>query len=194
MRTLPRRAFLVAGVGCSRPRVALQVITVQVQLLFDLGAHDRTGLTPAETSRLLRHQQTAALEFSGSGIRFDLRTVGGAYLRKQGYSQIPDRFLARDRINLFVTDSLGYDIDRDRTGGCSIGPPYYKIFLGLRDAGESTLLHEYAHHFTGDTRANPTAAGNLWSDLRNDYWIRRQRAGAAIEGFRACLGAPWTHL
>ncbi len=23
-------------------------------------------------------------------------------------------------INLFVTDRLGYDIDRDRTGGCSI--------------------------------------------------------------------------
>jgi hypothetical protein len=106
-------------------------------------------------------------------------------------------------INLFVTVTLGYDIDRDRTGGVSMGPrpasrqagayPFYTTYYGLRDAGENTLEHEYAHHFTLDTRHRPGAAGNFWADVRNDYWLWRQRQGAAIPEFRACAGAPWAH-
>ena len=109
----------------------------------------------------------------------------GAYLRQQGYSEIPEKFLTLKAINLFVTESLGYDIDKDRTGGCSIGPrprrpgfspdPFYKIFLGLNDTGEKVLPHEYAHHFTLDTRRQPTVMRNSWADLRNDYWLWRQR-------------------
>jgi hypothetical protein len=100
-----------------------------------------------------------------------------------------------------VTDALGYDIDRDRTGGCSMGPrppnrrsggdPFYKTFLGLRDAHTTTLPHEYAHHFTLDTQRRPTAAGNLWADLRNDYWLWLQRRGMRIMEFRACANAEW---
>jgi hypothetical protein len=107
-------------------------------------------------------------------------------------------------INVFVTDSLGYDIDRDRTGGCSMGPrprgprfggdPFFKIFLGLREAGESTLAHEYAHHFSLDTQRRPTSAGNFWADLRNDYWLWRQRHGVPILEFRACANSEWAKL
>jgi len=100
-----------------------------------------------------------------------------------------------------VTLSLGYDIDRDRTGGSSSGPrprgprtapqPYYTTFLGLLYADNTTLVHEFAHHFTLDTSRRPTGGANLWADLRNDYWLWRQRHGAPIAEFRACVGAPW---
>ena len=39
-------------------------------------------------------------------------------------------------INLFVTDTLGYDIDRDRTGGCLMGP----LPPGRRSGGDERLL------------------------------------------------------
>jgi hypothetical protein len=100
------------------------------------------------------------------------------------------KFLVRGTLNLLVTDALGYDIDRDRTGGCSMGPlppsrrsggdPFYRTFLGLRDA-----------HVTLDTRRRPTAAGNLWADLRNDYWLWLQRHGMPILEFRACAHSEW---
>ena len=72
--------------------------------------------------------------------------------------------------------------------------PFYKTFLGLQQAHETTLAHEYAHHFTLDTRRNPTAAKNLWADLRNDYWLWRQRHGVAIPEFRACGGLEWAQF
>jgi len=172
--------------------------------MFDQGAHSGKGLGDAERSKFRTYQERARREYAISGIQFDLRVLEGAFLRQQGYSEIPSRFLARGAINLFVTDTLGYDIDRDRTGGCSMGPrppsrksggdPFYKTFLGLRDAAETTLPHEYAHHFTMDTRRNPTAARNLWADLRNDYWLWLQRRGVPIMEFRACANSDWAHI
>ncbi len=179
-------------------------ITVTVQVMYDRGAHAGAGLTEGERRRFRSLQDRARHEFAASGIRFDVRELEGAYLRRQGYSEIPSGFLARGAINLFVTEALGYDIDRDRTGGCSMGPvppsrrsggdPFYKTFLGLKDARESTLPHEYAHHFTLDTLQRPTAAGNLWADLRNDYWLWLQRRGASISGFRVCAHSEWARL
>jgi len=125
------------------------------------------------------YQERAAQEFAISGISFDLHYTDGAYMREQGFAEIPDKFLAGGTINLFVTESLGYDIDHDRTGGGSIGPrprrpgiapdPFYKTFVGLKDAHATTLPHEYAHHFVLDTQQSGTIAGNFWADLRNDY-------------------------
>jgi len=74
------------------------------------------------------------------------------------------------------------------------GDPFYKSFLGLREAGENTLAHEYAHHFTLDTRRNPTAARNIWADIRNDYWLWLQRHGMAIMEFRACATSEWAKV
>ena len=160
-------------------------LTVRVQVLFDRGAHGGKGLTGRETALFTAFQAKAQHEYAVSGIRFDLSYLEGAYLRQQGYSEIPDQFLSVSAINLFVTESLGYNIDKDRTGGCSMGPrrpsrrsggdPTYKTFLGLREAHDTTLPHEYAHHFTLDTQHRPSAAGNLWADLRNDSWLWRQR-------------------
>jgi hypothetical protein len=151
-----------------------------------------------------RHQEKSRSEYAVSGIFFEVSVTEGAYLRQQGYSEIPEKFLAPKMINLFVTDALGYDIDRDRTGGQSIGPrprmpgfapdPFYKIFLGLRDAGEKVLPHEYAHHFTLDTRRQPTVMRNSWADLRNDYWLWRQRHGVPILEFRACANSEWARM
>ncbi len=182
----------------------LRPLLVSVQVLFDQGAHRGKGLSQAERARFGMFQETARREYAVSGIRFDLRVLEGAYVRQQGYSEIPSKFLARGVINLFVTDTLGYDIDRDRTGGGSVGPvppgrrsggdPFYKTFLGLHDARDTTLPHEYAHHFTLDTLRRPTGAGNLWADLRNDYWLWMQRRGIAIPQFRACLHAEWARL
>ena len=117
--------------------------------MFDQGAHAGEGLSESERTKFRNYQEKATREFATSGIRFDVRVLEGAYLRQQGYSEIPEKFLARRAINLFVTDALGYDIDRDRTGGCSMGPrppsarsggdPFYKTFLGLRDARDTTL-------------------------------------------------------
>ena len=169
--------------------------------MFDRGAHSGKGLDSTEIAAFRICQERARADYAVSGIYFDLRYTDGAYLRRQGYSEIPSQFLVLKAINLFVTFTLGYDVDRDRTGGASSGPrpryrgvaadPFYKTFLGLRDASEFTLEHEYAHHFTLDTTRNPTAAGNFWADLRNDYWLWRQRHGAPIPEFRACANAPW---
>ena len=201
-----RKAVSLAFADLFTPRNSLPLkrIVVSVNAMLDHGAHSGKGLQPAEISLFNNYQKRASQEFATSGIFFDIRFVEGAYLRQQGYSEIPDKFLAPTMINLFVTDTLGYDIDRDRTGGSSTGPrvrrprlapdPFYKIFLGLKDARETTLPHEYAHHFTLDTQRSPTIAGNLWADLRNDYWLWRQRHGAPIPEFRACQHAEWARL
>jgi hypothetical protein len=187
----------------------LKPIVIGVNALLDQGAHSGKGLNEGEIASFMRYQERARREYSISGIRFDVQIIHGAYLRTQGYSEIPDRFLARKAINLFVSETLGYDIDTDRSGGCSIGPstggphprgprspgdPYYKIFLGLKDAGETTLRHEYAHHFTLDTLRNPTIASNVWADLRNEYWLWRQSRGIPILQFRACAHAEWAEV
>jgi hypothetical protein len=179
-------------------------LIVSVQALFDQGAHSGKGLSEAERAKFRSFQERVRREYATSGIHFDVRVLEGAYLRQQGYSEIPEKFLARRAINVFVTGSLGYDIDRDRTGGCSMGPrppsrrsggdPFYKTFLGLKDARGATLPHEYAHHFTLDTRRNPTAPKNFWADLRNDYWLWQQRQGMPIIEFRACANSEWARL
>ena len=182
----------------------LRPIVISVNAMLDRGAHSGKGLGESEVSTFKRYQEKTRREYLTSGIRFDVRMVEGAYLRTQGYSEIHPKFLVPKTINLFVTDTLGYDIDRDRTGGCSIGPrapvprfggdPFYKTFLGLREARATTLAHEYAHHFTLDTRRNPTPAGHLWADLRNDYWLWRQRHGVPILEFRRCAYSEWAKL
>jgi len=198
-----RRNFLSAGAGFMAlgKAAALNPIVISVNALLDQGAHSGKGLGEGEIAAFRRYQERARREYAVSGILFDFRVIEGAYLRTQGYSEIPNKFLERKAINLFVTDALAYDIDRDRTGGSSIGPrprgkgsapdPSYKIFLGLRDAGETTLRHEYAHHFTLDTLKNPTVANNLWADFRNEYWLWRQSHGVPILQFRACVHMEW---
>jgi hypothetical protein len=111
---------------------------ISVSVMLDRGAHSAWGLRESEIAKFKRYQEKARLEYAASGILFDVRFVEGAFLRTQGYSEIPENFLARKTINLFVTDALGYDIDKDRTGGCSTGPrprgprsapdPFYKTF------------------------------------------------------------------
>jgi hypothetical protein len=202
-----RRDLLLFGAGglFSRSATApLKPIVISVNVMLDRGAHSVRGLTESEIAKFKQYQESARREYATSGILFDLRYVEGAFLRTQGYSEIPEKFLARKTINLFVTDTLGYDIDRDRTGGCSTGPrprgprsapdPFYKTFLGLRDARDTTLAHEYAHHFTLDTRRNPTMTGNLWADLRNDLLLWRQRHGVPILQFRACSNSEWARV
>jgi hypothetical protein len=207
---ISRRQLAALGVaGCGA--VALsgappwQPIVIGVQAMYDRGAHSGRGLSDREISLFKAYQEKARREYATSGIHFDVHVLeGGAYLRQQGYSEIPDKFLVRNMINLFVTETLGYDIDRDRTGGCSMGPrppsrrsggyPFYETYLGLREARDTTLPHEYAHQFTLDTQRRPTAAGNLWADLRNDYWLWRQRHGTPIPEFRACVNSPWARV
>jgi hypothetical protein len=206
-RSIGRRDFLLALAGggfFSRKPEPLKPIVISVNLMFDHGAHSGKGLGEAEIALFKRYQEKTRSEYATSGIFFDVGVTEGAYLRQQGYSEIPEKFLTLKAINLFVTDTLGYDIDRDRTGGCSIGPrprrpgfapdPFYKVFLGLRDASEKALAHEYAHHFTLDTRRQPTVMRNSWADLRNDYWLWRQRHGVPILQFRACANSEWARI
>lgn len=176
-------------------------IVVRVQMLPDAGANAGKGLTTADRERMRYLQRKAEAEFAVSGIRFEVQYSEGAFLRKLGYSELPDKFLVAGRINVFVTDSLTYDMDHDRTGGASMGPRpsrpkmignrFYQTYIGLREAKETTLPHEYAHHFTLDTQNKPSAPGNFWADPRNDYWLWRQRRGAVIVGFRACAKSQW---
>ena len=69
--------------------------------------------------------------------------------------------------------------------------PFYQTFIGLDNALETTLTHEYAYHFTLDTKQDTWLLGDFWVDLRNDYWLWRQRQGASIAGFRACMNSEW---
>ncbi len=204
-----RREFIALGAtgvelfarGSAEP---LRRLVISVNAMFDRSAHSGKGLGSGELSLFKYFQEKAAREYAISGIWFDVRVSEGAYLRQQGYSEIPDQFLAPKTINLFVTDALGYDIDRDRTGGSSTGPrprtrqsarsPFYKIYLGLKDARDTTLPHEYAHHFTLDTQRTASVAGNLWADLRNDYWLWRQRHGVPMVEFRRCANSEWARF
>jgi hypothetical protein len=179
-------------------------ILVSVNVMMDQGAHSGKGLTNRERTKFQLYQERAIREYGVSGIHFQIRVVEGAYHREEDGADIPEKFLTRGMINVFVTSSLGYDIDRERTGGCSIGPhrrvgrfppdPYYKTFLGVNDAGEGTLCHEYAHHFTLDTRRGSSWAGNFWADFRNDYWLWEQRHGRVIPAFRDCVNSEWARL
>ena len=201
-----RRTFVASALSASQldNRHPLTPIVIRVHLMFDQGAHSGKGLTEGERAKFYSYQEKARHNFLTSGIVFSVTAIEGAYLRQQGRSLIPDHFLARGKINLFVTDNLGYDIDRDRTGGCSIGPgprrpkfapsPFYQTFIGLSNAHETTLSHEYAHHFTLDTNQDTWLLGNFWVDLRNDYWLWRQRHGASIAGFRACMNSEWAKV
>jgi hypothetical protein len=203
---LSRGEFLlscVAGVGAAFANGAVppKPIVVSVNVMFDLSAHNGHGLAEREIALFNAYQERARREYAVSGIHFEIQLTENAYLRQQGYSEIPDKFLKPQSINLLVTDSLGYDIDRDRTGGCSSGPhprkaksppdPFYKTFLGLKDANADTLPHEYAHHFCLDTRRTRTWTSNFWADVRNNYWLARQRRGAPIPAFRACATSEW---
>ncbi len=204
--SISRRGFVVCGSGAGAVLASADegIIVVSVRTLLDQGARSGKGLSDEALAIFNRYQEKARREFAVSGIRFDVHFVNGAYLRQQGYSEIPSKFLARNSINLFITERLGYDIDTDRTGGASMGPrppapgfggdPYYKTFVGLKEASDSTLAHEYAHHFTLDTQQNPTTAGNFWADLRNDYWLWRQRRGVRISEFRVCAHAEWARV
>lgn len=207
MDELRRREFLAlaqSGVIFQSGPNQWKRIVISVNVILDIAAHSGKGLTPAEIARLSQYQKIAAGEFAISGIFFDLHTTGNGYLHEQGYSDIPDKFLLPKMINLFVTDSLGYDIDHDRTGGSSMGPrprtrafarsAYYKTFLGLNQAHVTTLPHEFAHHFTLDTQHGASLSGNLWADLRNDYWLWRQRHGIPIPQFRECANSEWARV
>jgi len=201
---LRRREFLALVASSALYARSEPRIVVSVNLMFDCAAHSRRGLFPAEIALFQRYQARAEREFATSGIFFDLHITDGAYLHEQGFSDIPDQFLQPKMINVFVTDSLGYDIDRDRTGGSSMGPrprtrtfahsAGFKTFIGLHDARPTTLAHEYAHHFTLDTQRNSSVGGNLWADLRNDYWLWRQRRGVPIVEFRACVHSEWARI
>ena len=200
---LHRREFLLFSATAMADTSPLESLVISVHVMFDQGAHSGQGLGEKERSKFQAFQQKAASEYATSGIQFELAFLEGAYSRKQGYSEIPDKFLTLGKINLFVTDTLGYDSDRSRTGGSSIGPRpsgpglkgnrFYITFLGLNEASESTLAHEYAHHFALDTRNSRSISGNFWSDLRNDFWLWRQRHGVPIPGFRACSDSEWAH-
>src|SRR5260370_21419029 len=161
----------------------LKPILISVNALLDRGDHAVKGLSEAEITAFKNYQEKGRREYATRGIHFDVRIVEGAYLRTQGYSEIHPKFLAPKMINLFVTDTLGYDMDRDRTGGCSVGPHppipriggdrFYKTFLGLREAAATTHAHEYAHHCTLDTQKDPPTTAHLWADRRNDYCLWR---------------------
>ncbi len=179
----------------------MKPLLVSVNAMFDQGAHGGKGLSASERQKFAACQERARREYAVSGIRFDVRITEGAYLRTQTYSEIPEQFLVKGRINVFVTETLRLDVDNNRTGGASIGPwrsapgrvgsRFYKTFLGVREAVEGTLAHEYAHHFTLDTDGRSSTKGNVWADLRNDYWLWRQRSGVVILEFRACAKSEW---
>src|SRR6266496_5023654 len=111
-----RRQLLAFALARGSP---FRPIVISVNVICDRGGHFGKGLAQGEIARFWQYQETARREYTTSGIHFDVHVTEGAFLRKQGYSDIPDRFLLPKTINLFVTDTLGYDIDRDRTGGCS---------------------------------------------------------------------------
>ena len=208
MLPLARRDFLLAGLAVAgNPVCAAQPvrpILVSVHVMFDLGAHSGKGLADNEIALFHTYQERARREYAASAIHFDVQIELGALPAPTGYTEVPDRILVVKMINVFVTDTPGYDVDRNRTGGCSVGPrprtqstppePFYQTFLGLKEANGATLPHEYAHHFCLDTKQNRTWASNLWADLGNDYWLARQRHGVPIPAFRACASSEWARF
>lgn len=200
-----RREFAATWLWLGWPgAIPSRLLTVRVNVMFDQAANSNKGLGPTEIALFRSYQAHAASEFAISGIRFDLHYTEGAYLRDGGIAEIPDRFMSREMINLFVTQSLRYDIDRNRTGGSSMGPrphtlgiaadPFYKTFVGLKESHATTLPHEYAHHFVLDTQQASTVVGNFLADLRNDYWLWRQRQGVVIPEFQRCLNSEWAKV
>src|SRR5450631_4365693 len=101
-----RREFVaLGGFFSQRNAERLRPVVISVNAMFDQGAHAGRGLSPAEISKFTYYQEKARREYATSGILFDVRVVEGAYLRTQGYSEIPSKFLAPRMINLFVTET-----------------------------------------------------------------------------------------
>lgn len=105
-----RREFLAAAGAALLPSASSNPVTpivITVQVLFDRGARSGYGLRDDEIATFRRYQDRARREYAVSGIVFDVRAPQSAHLRTQGYLEIPDRFLSRNAINLFVTATLG---------------------------------------------------------------------------------------
>ena len=100
----------------------LRPLIIGVQAMLDLGAH---------SIRKRRAANAPPVEFVSMFVCWK-----GLICGSKDNSEIPSKFLARGMINLFVTDTLGYDIDRDRTGGCLMGP----LPPGRRSGGDERLL------------------------------------------------------
>ena len=119
----------------------------------------------------LRYDETRSNDF----------VLEGAYVRQQGYSEIPAKFLARGVINLFVTDTLGYDIDRDRTGGGSMGP----IPPSRRSGGDPGTLGAADRARPGGPARGIRGPGGLPRFRTSQLYHRRvhRRGRRAGEGF-----------
>src|ERR1700685_3709347 len=71
----------------------LRPILVSINVMFDRSAHSGHGLSEREVSLFNAYQERARREYAVSGIHFEMHVTEGAYLRQQGYSEIPDKFL-----------------------------------------------------------------------------------------------------
>src|SRR5215469_9083103 len=92
---LGRRQFLALAAASGSGGVMLRPIVVSVHALLDQAAHSGRGLYAHDISRFQALQDKAKREYAVSGIHFDVQIVEGAYVRQQGYSEIPDKFLAK---------------------------------------------------------------------------------------------------
>src|ERR1700754_3257039 len=89
---LLRRDLLLGAAGLLSGQPWKPLI-VGVNLLFDQAAHSGKGLRPEEVALFQGYQEKARREFATSGIFFDVRITEGAFVRQQGYTVIPEKFL-----------------------------------------------------------------------------------------------------
>jgi len=182
---------LALGTGLAQGFPALKPLTVQVKFILDSSANKSRGLTHHDLTKLSAQRETARRNFARSALHFAETFTNGRYdVPKDGPSPLPLLYLATNCINVVVTDTLGYDIDRHRNGGASAGPPstkgpYYITFLGMRDSSGSTLEHEYGHHLSGDTdRRPPAPPRDTWYDLKVDFRLLWQANAGPVTQFR----------
>lgn len=104
---LNRRELLLFSAVAMAEASPLESMIISVHVMFDQGAHSGQGLGDRERSKFHAFQEKTAREYAISGIQFELDYLEGDYSRKQGFSEIPDKFLALEKSTYSSPTHLG---------------------------------------------------------------------------------------
>jgi hypothetical protein len=154
----PEMAMALLSAGAAD--VAPHSVTVHENVIFDTESNDRNGLTCAQTCKFKDIQRKTEQFYGKVGIQFVVTYTDGQIVWSMGGNHIVDILGVKGgQLNVFV---FGGNLPLAISGpwGDATGASYITslqdhkfavTYIGLLNASASTLEHEFAHHFMGQT-------------------------------------------
>jgi hypothetical protein len=122
-----------------------QCVTVKVNVIYDKNANDGKGLTDKQKEKIEKGLQNAKDEYGNAKVHFDVGYTPGA-VNTENHTITGT---VSGALNVVATDSRFLSV----TGGSMITSSGTALtFINVNDSDKSTLSHEMAHQFLGDTR------------------------------------------